>query len=356
MRLRFFYSVGAFLMMIATAAAQAPTPQAMNTIRRLAALTPPDQRQVRQWAEATIQELAARISEGSPWTDVFNQYRSTVLAEFANVDNTAAFKAQVVAQFGEVAAEWFGRANTAPGVSRTLARLLADFAANLQPEAVAGLLPCLKSTDAAARYLCATGLAKLQRDFVSDKERLDRVVSAIREAGAAESDAVVLWELYRVLAVPAAQTPAAFEAYFAIFDKRLLRRQSNNTNVDSAEADAFDYFRKSDVQAALSNDQKGRLVRAIASFLALDAERYNASDLEHNEIEALERRMVSAEDALRGLAPGGEGGRISDALSQHGYAGRQQVIAEVYKWIGDARTNTAGALNKAPWNLPAGGS
>lgn len=335
--------------------AQAPTKQQMDTIRRLATLTLPDQRQVRQWCEAKIQEISDKIAGGASWTDVFNEYRTGVLQEYANTQNTSAFKAQLVTQFGDVASEWFGRSSTAPAVARTLARLMADFAGNLQTEAFAGLIAGLKSSDAAARYLSATGLLKLQRDIVTDKERLDRMVAALREAGVSETDHVVLWEIYRVLAVPAAQTSAVADAYLAIFEARLTRRQANNVNVDGAETDAFEYFRRTDVQGALGADQRTNVARAVATFLARDAQRYNSPELDFTEIETLERRMVTAEDVLRGFAGGGEGGNIADALSQYGYAGRQQVLTQVYRWIGDPNTNTPGALNKAPWNVPVGG-
>jgi hypothetical protein len=48
------------------------------------------------------------------------------------------------------------------------------------------------------------------------------------------------------------------------------------------------------------------------------------------------------------------GGNARGAIRRGGHANSAAVLAEVAKWIGDPNSNTAGALNAAPWNVPNG--
>ena len=124
--------------------------------------------------------------------------------------------------------------------------------------------------------------------------------------------------------------------------------------VDRAEVGAFEFFRNATVIGAMNNDQKSRLVNALAVFLRADAQRYDTADLLFAEIEAIEQRLQSNEGVLASLQNNG-GGDIRGTLDKGGHAAnRQAVLAEAYRWVGDPGSNTAGALNQPPWDVAVG--
>jgi hypothetical protein len=87
----------------------------------------------------------------------------------------------------------------------------------------------------------------------------------------------------------------------------------------------------------------------------LDAERYNLVGLEFDEIDRLERRLTLEEEMLSLLvADSAKGGRLRAELEAGGHAKRAAVWEQVGLWIGVPASNTPGALNAPPWNVPIG--
>jgi hypothetical protein len=165
-----------------------------------------------------------------------------------------------------------------------------------------------------------------------------------------EASPVVLAHLYRALSVPG-QAPAVLTAFLRVFDQRLGFRRGSAVVCDGAEQSAWEYFRGN--LAGLDNDQKAELVRRVAVFLRLDAERYNAERLSEEEIIKLELSLVEAEAVLVANVQG-QSARIDATLQRGGQAVQAEVLAKVHEWVGDTGTQQAGVLNAAPWNVPTG--
>jgi hypothetical protein len=138
---------------------------------------------------------------------------------------------------------------------------------------------------------------------------------------------------------------------------RLEQRRGKVVFVDRAELDALEFFRQPAVLNALNANQKADLANRLATFLRLDAERYSSRDLGGDiaarERECVERRLDALEACLAALVGGG-GGDVRGDLKQGGHGRRQVIMQQVYAWIGHPATQRAGALNKAPWNVPIG--
>jgi len=183
-------------------------------------------------------------------------------------------------------------------------------------------------------------------------KKLDEVVQVLKVAGLAESSPIVLGRIYLTLAHPT-QLPAVFDAYLAIFEKRLKDRRGGAVIADGAEVEAFEFFRTPNVLAALNQNQKEQLARSLAVFMRMDAERYNTTGLDFYEVDRLERMMDSGEAILAEMAPG-KGGKIRDEIAGGGQDRRAEVLAEAYKWVGHPQSKEPGALNAAPWNVAVG--
>jgi hypothetical protein len=234
-------------------------------------------------------------------------------------------------------------------VAYAVVRVLVDMN---RPEGLPGLLAGLKSSAPAARYLSGRGIYDLHQALASDKDRVEGAIAALREAATAETSPVVLSQMLRALGFPA-QPAAVFDAYLTLVDKRLPELAKGAGSV-APEIEAFHYFRNPSVLSALNQAQKAQLAARLAPLLRIYAGRYDAANLKFDEIDRLERALWSVEDILEALVGGG-GGAVRKVLEEGGYQRRGDVGPEVVKWIGDPQTNTAGALNAAPWNVPIGG-
>ncbi len=321
----------------------------INAVRPLGTIGPGDQRRIGDWVQARVDSLAR--TPPAERADSAIRFRERFRDQVSRPDNTAAFKQQFPAQTAAVAVTQFANPNLDPFVGRALGRVLLDMAG---AETVPAFLAGLKSKDPATRYFCAEGLLSQRSAIAADKDSLDKMAKAIREAGQVETSPVVLGRLYLALSAPANQAGAVFDTYGAIFEKRLQYRRGPVGGADGAENDAFEYFRNSAILGTLSQQQKEQLSRSLAVFLRLDAQRYAAPDLDFEEIDRLERALEAEEEILSSLVGAGKGGNIRDVLNSGGYEQRGDVLTQAYLWIGDAGANQQGALNAAPWNVPIG--
>lgn len=328
---------------------QAPAPEDANIqpVRRMTQIGPADQRLINEWIQAQVDRLAA--VEPDKVEGVYAGYRKKFSDLYRHADNSPQFRTQFTVQLAELAVGQFAKRDHSALVARTLARVLVDIN---RAETVPALIAGLRSGDQATRYLCANGLAALRGAIAGDKETLDKVVTALRAAGVAETNPVALGQIYVALTYPMPQATAAAEAVLSILDARVKFRRGPAVVVDRAEVDAYEFFRGAGVLAALTAEQKNRLVAMVAVLLRMDAERYDSPDLAYEEIDAIERRLDGAEAILAEVV--GKGGDIRNEIGVGGYERRGEVRRQAYLWVGDAAQNRPGAVNAAPWNVAVG--
>jgi hypothetical protein len=338
--------------------------QALDQIRLLQSITPVDQRQLRDWITAEVSTLKSQPASDRPNgfnQAAFNAFRQRFLQQFGNTSNTPAFKTEFASQTAAAAAVELGGGNLSLTAAAALTRVLMDFGTI---ETLPALLQALESKHSVARYLAAAALAELKGPLSGDAARLNQVVAAIGAAGADETSAGALRRMYEALAYHQ-QVGAVFDAYIAIFDARLTFRRGPAAKIDGAEYPAFDLFADPAVLGALTQPQKVELVRRLAVFMRMDAERYNdaaiappadptAPDPGFYEREWGENQVWLIEEILEAIVGQGKGGHVRDQFSSGGYANRAQVLQETYRWIGDPEGNAPGALNGAPWDVPVG--
>jgi hypothetical protein len=331
--------------------AQQNNPDAViDAIRSRTEIGESDERRIADWVQARVDEFSDHAS-----------FVERLIGCFENASNTDLFRTKLCDQTAEIAETTFARPDLNRDLAFGLARVLVEMGL---PEALPGFLAGLKSADPRARYLSATGLVAQRRAVSGTQTTLDQAVRALRDAGVAETAPVALGRIYEALAVRG-QVGAVFDAYLAIFDKRLERRRAAALRVDGAEIHAFEFLRRSDVVSALDQNQRAELVRRVAVFMRLDAGRYNdpkiapptdetTPDLNFDERDRIERLLDAEEEILEAIVGAGGGGKIRDILSSRGSAAAQSVLNEVYVWVGNAATNASGPLNEAPWNVPVG--
>lgn len=346
-------------MPVGVVTAQNAVDEAINAIRQLSSIGPNDQRQIKSWIEGRVDQLGAETNAERPdgFNDkAFRTFRATMQGQFEHKNNTPEFIKSFSEQTAVVATEKFGQTGVPSSVSRGLARSLVD---QDRIETIPGLIAGLQVDDEPTRYLCARGLSAQRIAIGQDNTVFSQVSQALGAAGAREKSGFIVGRIYEALNFPN-QVAAVFPIYLQIIDARLASRRSG-ANADIAEVFAYEFFRA--VASGLDNNQKTELVRRLAVFLRLDAQRYNnpalqppsnttAPDLGYTERDALERRLDGCEAILEIVVGSGKGGNLRGELAKNGYAGRTAVLQEAKKWYGDGK-NT-GILNSAPWNVPSG--
>jgi len=298
-----------------------------------------DQRRISDWVQAQIDGF-------KDWAAL----RDCFAKQGSDSGNSPQFTVQLVTQTAEIAAKQFVNPALGADAAHALARVLVDMK---RSETYVGLMAGLSHADASTRFVCILGLVRQQSSVAADQAKLTQTVQALRGVGLTETRPAILGRIYEALAIPG-QTGAVFDAYMALFDKRLDDRRKLGFVEDGSERYAFEYFRSSAVQGALSPQQKSQLVSRVAVFLRFGAERYNVPGLGFGELDMVERVLDGAEDVLDGVVGGNQGGKIRDVLSAGGSGKSRAALQEVYRWVGNATDEKKGALNAAPWNVPVG--
>lgn len=328
-----------------TRAQGGPDTAVIDTIRVQSTIGESDQRRISDWIEAQISRLKSTGESERP--KAATQLRQLLKAQFDNSSNTPAFKEQITARAGAVLVAQLS-AGADPVTLRTLVKTLLDFN---RPEAMPAYLAGLKSKDAGVRMLSASGIASQRSAIVTDKAKLDQAIAALREAGLAETEGVVLDRIYWALSVPAAQAGSVVDTFFAIMDKRLAGKRAGAIACDGAEVSAFEFFRTPAVMGALQPPQKEKLARLAGEFMRFDATRYTTPNLTFNEVDRIQRGLDATEDVLAAVVGSGvKGGDVRGALASG--ASSADVLQQVRLWVGDSESKQPGALNAAPWNLP----
>jgi hypothetical protein len=169
--------------------------------------------------------------------------------------------------------------------------------------------------------------------------------------GSGETSPVVIGQLYECLSLPQ-HAPLVIEPLLSMAEKRLDARRAGGMIQDGAELYFYEFLRSPGVLAALTPEQKTRVVLLLAGFLRLDAERYAAPNLRAQESDILRRCLDGIESIFVDL--GLKGGDIRNELSQGGTERSAEIINQARLWIGDKEGNKPGALNAAPYNVPLG--
>lgn len=330
-----------FVAGVARAQQASPEDEAINAMRRRADIGPNDQGRIARWVGLQVGNFAG-----------FSAFRDRLTRQYDHAGNSAQFRLQLAAQTAQVAAQHFASPNLEGELAYSLAYVLAGMN---RLETLPGLLAGLESSDARARYMCAKGLVGNKRSIAAEKTNLDKTVQALRAAGLVETDGVVLGRIYEALAYPG-QTATVLDSYLDLFDKRLGHRRTATVIVDGAEWHAYEFFRAPGALSALNGQQKAQLAARLAVFLRMDAQRYNTAERGFDEIDKIERLLDGAEAVLSDsqMVGPGKGGNMRDALSAGGHGNRQALLQEAYRWVGDPKSNTPGALSEAPWSVPVG--
>lgn len=336
-----------------SAAAQNPEDANINAARGLSSIGKSDEDTISRWIAA---ELDACAKDGAQrgdaaWADLATRFEKQRL----NSANTQQFLAALYVQAAKAAEKALAKGADVYS-ARGLAWILAGAAGSERVEVLPGLLLGLRSPDAVVRYHSASGLASLHKSIAADATKLQDAIAALREAGLAEPSDVVLGRIYEGLSFPPAQMSAVFDALTAILDKRLeVYRKAAGRGF--AEAFLFEFLADPATGPIkqLTPAQLAQLVARVAVVFRTSGERYDSTELEFREIDALERMLVSSEELLVALAPAASGrGDVRKALQSGGYSNRAAVRAQVYLWIGKPGDTQPGALNAAPWNVPIG--
>ena len=351
-----------------------PEDARINDIRGEETISPTAERQIAEWVQAKMSKLSAAPDAQRPRLAAFTDFCQA----FRTLDappSSRTFRTQLAVKTAALAVEQFARPGLRPIVGQGLARVLVDMN---RMETLEALLAGLKSPIDITRFLCAKGLGALKTGISVDQGARGRVVEALRVAGLAESSPVVLSRIYQGLAyaTPANQLGTVVEVYLAVFDKRLDYYRGPAVIIDRAEYDAFEFFRTPAVINALSTEQKTALVTRLAVFLRLYAERYTSPDLDVKkrpvvgdkkddedrilvDLDADQERvhielMLDGVEELLEAIVGSKGGDVRGELRAGGFTRRAEVLAQACLWVGDPNTQTSGALNAAPWNVPIG--
>lgn len=326
-----------------------PADATIDVIRPLGSISSGDQGRIRSWVNSELTRFTEDAAKNP--TDaqgVWRAMRERFRIQYDHSSNSSAFKQHLAAQIAQVAVARFTDAGLNVTVGWGLAQVLVDLD---RLDTVPGLIVGLGSPIQIVRYLCARGLVSQRRGIAVDPNLLTQVTKALDQAGQQETEPVVLSRIYSALAIPG-QVPAVVDVFARLFDAR-LQRVRGGASTDRAELEAFDYFRKSAVVGAMTPAQKSAIVSRVAVFLRMDAQAYTNANLDFNTRDTFERRLEAEEDLLATMT-GTSTGKVRTILATKGFAGRDEILAEVFAWVGDPDGQQKGTLNQAPWNVAVG--
>ncbi len=355
MRLTCTWTLAAALgvLCVAPAGAQRNDDAVFEELQTHGSLAPDDDPILDQWLSDRVAELVAARRGGN-----VNQFPEVEQALWAVVKNlfgqtavTEAFKNRLAERAAMQFADHFANNNpVAPEVARALVRLLRFMD---RVETLAGLQAALRSTDEAVRYLGAEGLRGL-RDRIGPNAQLVRtVITALRDAGVAEENGVIVGAIFRALQYPD-PLPESLTAITEVLSARAARFRAGRNVVERAEVDGLLFLDAH--RAQLSQAQRVQVVQNLAVFLKFYVVQYLSPTIRPAQRQLLERLMVRSEDLLEKLVqlqPAQRAPSLRNALRDQPNVARNLPV-ELAKWIGAAGASP-GLLNQAPWDVPIGG-
>ncbi len=309
-----------------------------------------DQRRIHEWVQGKVDKL--KIAVRADGLAALRDYRAYFNKQYRNTKNVNAFRLVLAGQMAMVATSEF-QSGADKIISQTLARVMFDFGA---VETVPGLIAGLSSADQPTRMLCAQALSRLTSAIGADQGKFATVVASLLKAGQSETNPVVLSRIYMALYyTTAAQVPSAADAMIAIMESRVVARRAGRVGIDHAEVDAMRYFLTAGVVGALSQSQKSKLAIVTATLLRMDADQFSKANVVPDELDHLYRSLVHEEEVLVAIVGNLAGvGHVTKEIDEGCHIRRNEVMQQTHLWVGDASSQTAGALNAAPWNVPVG--
>jgi len=347
-------------------ALQEPGGDPLDAVRKLAAFTSAEDQAIDGWLTARINDLKSAAS-ATPTTEpgdagdasapitqpevlaAGQRLLAAFQAQLQHPENTPEFVARFSQRAGAVMGAQLASTDEATReIAWYFARALLETGRIETREA---LLAGLSHPAAAVRWLCATGLKRLQPAIGSDPNVARATLRALETAGTAETDPQALGAIYRAIGLPD-HSDDATRTLNAIFAARIGRRHTRQVLMaDRAEMSAWDYLLT--VRGRLNDAEKVPLVRNLALFLVLDVDRFPAAG--PDEQSTVRQRIEVGEELLDSLARGSAGncGNVRKVLKADTQNLETDIRLELFNWVG--AEGVEGCLNKAPWNLPVGG-
>ena len=143
--------------------------------------------------------------------------------------------------------------------------------------------------------------------------------------------------------------PEVVRALADVFAARVQVRQTGQQRrAERAELLAYEFLLR--VRGDISQALRPPLVRQLAALLTLDVQRYTSAV--PDERRTIEERIHVGELLVEALTDD-DGGDVRGAMEKGGATAEEGMLRELRKWVGGP--DVEGALNKPPWNVPAGG-
>lgn len=317
----------------------------LGAVRNRTTLGAAEDRAIDAWIAARRDQLRADMRNGEAAAAV--AFRAAFQVELKNPASTQQYLGRLAERTASVAIEEFGSGDAGDVVvDRAFAEVLLNLDRVSTREALAA---GLRHPAEPVRYLCARAYAKLKPAIAADSQLTRRTIAQLAEAGAAESNPVVLGAIYEALSYDqASDLDATVEAMVTVLAASVAARQSEQRlRADRAELVAFEFLLS--VRNRIPETSRPPLVRQLAALLVLDVDRYAAAL--PDERRDLEERVEVGESLLEALA--GQGGDVRGAMKKGGAGAEEAMGVELRKWVGGG--GQQGALNKAPWAVPPGG-
>jgi hypothetical protein len=314
----------------------------LDEIRSATSLTAEQKARIGTWFGQQFARVE-QASEAEKSTQV-TAFLAAVEKERLNRDNSGAFFQALVEQGAKLATEKFQTPEVDGMAGFALMQSLAE---TNRPEAIPGFIAGLAAAPQSVRYVAAKTLAASVTTVAADAKLKADVTAAVKKAGVAETNGFILQHMYGAIAYPTMDAEA-FATYLAIFDARIKRRREGVQKVDLGEIAAFEYLARPAIVPAITAAQRPELAGRLAFFLRSHAERLGAPNLEEDERHYIAISLIRNEELLTALGING-GGNIANVVPDPAL-----VLAEAFRWVGNTATQTTGALNAAPWNVPVG--
>lgn len=331
----------AVLVWVWPAAAQTVDDPAMEELRQRAPAGANDDRTIDQWLTGLLTKLSAASDPKGAKRDFVES-----LARVRDDRTTnPAFRDALAIRLGAIATTQLAKGNQLPGhAAEAISQALR--AAN-HPGTIPGLAAALSYPRETVRYFGAAGLHSLRDAIADNPNQMNAAISAIAEAGAKETSAVVVERLYRACSFAGAPA-GAIDAITVTLASRVDRYRQGAVLADFAEPAAFEYLTK----ARPTQTQAAAIIGSLAVFLRLDVERYAAGVFIPGEKSAIEVRLDACESLIESLC-GCTGGNVRDEGQAGGAGATIRMQLELDKWIGVPGQGN-GVLNAAPWHVPPG--
>lgn len=311
----------------------------------------------RQFSRSELAEIASWVQEKA--AALRRAQRSTDRVRVRDDFLRLLGEAGVTQEFREAFGRECGRSlkpllgNTDVIIAHTAVQIIAQCSAAASCDALA---TALSSPHAAVRYRAARAIEALHGRLKLPQE-YEPVLDALGQAGAAETDPIVLDRIYRAVDFGGggqfAGQAAIAKALVTILDAR-LKAFENGVRHESVDVPAFEAAGR--VYAAVRDEElRNKLVTALARYLAYGGERYLELGPASGGV-ALAAPVQHCEEALVQIVRSANGAgspptvRVAAQMTANG--DEKTIRKALAGWIGDK--SDRGVLNGPPWNLSVG--